>query len=293
MSVMMMIPILALAAAQGAVPSSAADSTPQSAAMREVIQDCSAHRFEAVISAEVDGQTKRSKMKLCGTTGQSDSDWLRTLKDSAVKIAANQAMAKPMRDQMVKAINAEIAMRTLLAAQPDAATGATGAKSGEFTLKPRGTSPGGARDNGLAAYSSLPPLPPPVSVAEESRQIAAKDYVPPPPIVRPDLRFECFSTTSVGEGPCVDFDRFTVMIVSARSRVEPGASLRFLRDGEQLAQVELGAMKKGQRRRLALPAPVCKGVNGGQLKIETMVVPKIAKAQAQLADSEGPFILRC
>ena len=75
--------------------------------------------------------------------------------------------------------------------------------------------------------------------------------------------------------------------------VEPGASLRFLRDGEQLAEVELGAMKKGQRRRLTLPAPVCKGVNGGQLKIETMVVPKAAKAQAQLADSEGPYILRC
>ncbi|MBA3670239.1 MAG: hypothetical protein H0W71_09315 [Sphingomonas sp.] len=261
--------------------------------MREVIQDCSAHRFEAVISAEVDGQTKRSKMKLCGTTGQSDSDWLRTLRDSAAKIAANQAMAKPMRDEMVKAINGEISMRTLLAVQPDTAPRAPGAKSGEFTLKPRGAPPGAARDNGLAAYSSLPPLPSPVSVAEETRQIASKPYVPPPPIVRPDLRLECFSTASVGEGPCVDFDRFTVIVVSARSRLEPGASLRFLRDGEQLAEVELGAMKKGQRRQVALPGPVCKGVNGGQLKIETMVVPKVAKAQAQIAESEGPYILRC
>lgn len=290
---MILIPILALAAAPGAAPSSAAGSTPDSAAMREVIQDCSAHRFEAVISAEVDGQTKRSKMKLCGTTGQSDSDWLRTLRDTAAKIASNQALAKPMRDEMVKAINGEISMRSLLAVQPGTAPKATGSKSGEFTLKPRGTPPAGAKDNGLAAYSSLPPLPPPVSTAVEAQQIASRPYVPPPPIVRPDLRLECFSTTSVGEGPCVDFDRFTLLIVSARSRLEPGASLRFLRDGEQLAEVELGAMKKGQRRRLTLPAPVCKGVNGGQLKIETMVVPKAAKAQAQLADSEGPYILRC
>ena len=255
-----------------------------------MLQDCTAHSFETVVSATVDGQPRHSKLKLCGTTGQSETDWLRTLKDSAAKIAANQAMAKPMRDEMVKAITAEIAMRSALVAAP-AAGGGTGVNA--FSLKPRPIVAGGSKDVGTAGYTSLPPLPPPVSVADAAREVASKPYVAPPPIIRPDLRFECFSTTSVGEGPCIDFDRFTMVIVTAKAPLEAGSSLRFLRDGEERALVDLGAMKKGQRQRISLPQEVCKGVNGGQLKIETLVLPKVAKAQAQVADSDGPYILHC
>jgi hypothetical protein len=285
----LLFPILALAAAQAAPAAPAPGSKDE---LRELLQDCSAHSFETVVSAVVEGKLKRSKMKLCGTRGQSDSDWIRTLRDSAAKIAANLEMAPPMREEMVKALNREIALRTA-AGSTAASTAAGGGSGGDFTLKPRSATPGPGKDSGTAGYSSLPPLPPPVSVAEATREIASKPYVPPPPVFRPDLRFECFATTGVGEGPCTDFDRYMTIIVTARSAVPPGASLRFVRDGEDQAEIGLGAMRKGQKQRFELPAAVCKGVNGGSLKIETWVVPRAARAQPQLAESEGPYSLRC
>ncbi|MEO6199301.1 MAG: hypothetical protein ABIO68_05130 [Sphingomicrobium sp.] len=276
---------IVLAAAQAA-PASAA---PPGGALRDLLEDCSAHRFEAVVSATVDSAIKRTRIKLCGTKGQSESEWILTLQDSADKIAANQAIAAPLRAEMVKSLDREIANRKLLGAAPAANAAANSA----FTLKPRPVAPRGARDNGTPAYTSLPPLPPPVSVAEAAREIAAKPYIPPPPITRPDLKFGCFSATNVGEAECNEFDRFIIMVITARSAVSPGASLRFLRDGDNRAEIALGAMKKGQKLRLALPAEVCKGVNGGSLGIETWVLPRVAKAQPQLADTQGPYTLRC
>jgi hypothetical protein len=287
-NVILLTSLTALAAAQ-ASPTSVAPAQPeQGAELRELLQDCSAHRFEAVVSAMVEGELKRSRMRLCGTKGQSDSDWLVTLKDSAAKIAANSEIAKPMRDEMVKALETEIALRS---AVPGSAIGSAPAK--EFTLKPRAVAPGASSGGATAGYTSLPPLPPPVSVAKEAREIATLPYVPPPPVERPDLKFKCFSATSVGEGECLDFDRFMVLVITASSSLQPGASLRFLRDGEKRAEVALGAMRKGQKLRLTLPSEVCKGVNGGELKIETWVLPKGGKPAPQLANSDGPYSLRC
>lgn len=252
--------------------------------VRELLQDCSAHRFETVVSAVVDGQLKRSRMKLCGTPGQSDADWVNTLRDSAAKIAANPGVPPAMRTEMVKALNAEIASLSS-GAKPAAPPVAGG---GAFTLKPRATPPAGTRDS-KSTYTSLPPLPPPVVVVAKPGV-----YVPPPSIEHPDLAFECFSTgTGAGEGPCMDFDRYTVVVVQAKAPVSPGASLRFIRDGEDKGEIALAALKKGQRQRIALPSEVCKGINGGRLKIETMVVPRGNKAPAQVADTQGPFDLRC
>lgn len=280
--------LAALAAAQASPLSPVSAPPEQGAEARQLLEDCTNHRFDTVVSAVVDGQLKRSRMKLCGVTGQSDSEWIETLKDSAAKIAANQAIATPMRVEMVKALETEIAARS---AAP--ATAMSSAPAKEFTLKPRAVTPGAAPGSATAGYTSLPPLPPPISVATEAREIASKPYVPPPPIERPDIGFECFSATNVGEGECFDFDRFMVLIVTARSSLQPGASLRFLRDGENRAEVALGAMRKGQKRRFALPSEVCKGVNGGELKIETWVLPKGGKPQQQLAESAGPYTLRC
>lgn len=287
---LMLFPILALAAAQPVPDLPVATPGDQSAELRGLLQDCTAHSFETVVSAVVEGKLKRSKVKLCGTKGQSDSDWIRTLRDSAAKIAANESIAAPMRAEMFTALNNEIALRTALAGSGRVGSGL----AGDFTLKPRIVTPGASKDSGTAGYSSLPPLPPPVSVADAAREVAAKPYMPPPPIFRPDLGFECFSTgTGSGEGPCLEFDRFTVVVVRARSAFPAGASLRFVRDGEDQAEIGLGAMKKGQRQRIPLSAAVCKGVNGGSLKIQTWVVPKAGKAQPQLATSEGPYSLRC
>ncbi|MGH6783222.1 MAG: hypothetical protein ACREBP_01205, partial [Sphingomicrobium sp.] len=147
----LLFPILVLVATQLA----AAQEAPAGPApagrdeLRELLQDCSAHSFETVVSAVVDGKLKRSRMKLCGTKGQSDSDWIRTLRDSAAKIAANQEMAAPMREAMVKALNTEIALRTATAGS----TAAGGGSGGDFTLKPRPVTPGASKDAGTAGYT--------------------------------------------------------------------------------------------------------------------------------------------
>jgi len=250
---------------------------------RQLLQDCSAHRFETIVSAVVDGQIKRSRVKMCGTPGQTDEGWIATLRDSAAKITANEGVAKPMRDEMAKAVNAEIARLS------SGSAAASPSSSGSFTLKPRQGPGTASKESAKPAYTSLPPLPPPVVV-----KAVPGAYVAPPPIIRPDLNFECFSTgTGSGEGPCIEFDRFTVIVAQAKSAVGPGASLRFFRDGEEQGEVALGPLRKGQRQRIALPAKVCKGVVGGELKIETMVVPQSTKTGARVAGSQGPYNLRC
>lgn len=268
----------------GAAQASAAPVTAEpSREERQLLQDCSAHRFETIVSAVVDGQIKRSRMKMCGTPGQSDEGWIATLRDSAAKITANEGVAKPMRDEMAKAIHGEIARLS------SGSSAASASSSGSFTLKPRATPGTATRETAKPAYTSLPPLPPPVVVKAEPGA-----YVPPPSIIRPDVNFECFSTgTGSGEGPCLEFDRFTVVVAEAKSAVGPGASLRFLRDGEERGEVALGPLRKGQRQHIALPAGVCKGVNGGELKIETMALPKGAKTGARVAGTQGPYNLRC
>ena len=270
--------LLGLAAA----PVTAQPAEPPKEA-RELLEDCTAHRFDTVVSAVVDGQLKRSRLRLCGTKGQSDKAWIGTLRDSAGKIAINEGIAPAMRSEMVKALNTEIAS---LEARQGAASASVGA--GKFDLKPRAVPPPAARDV-KSGYNALPPLPPPVTV-----KTVAGPYVPPPPIARPELDFECFSTGSgSGEGPCIEFDRYTVVVVRAKAPVAPGSMLRFVRDGEELGEVALGALKAGQRQRVALPTSVCKGVVGGSLKIETLATPQGAQAAPRVASELGPFNLSC
>ena len=75
----------------------------------KLLENCDAHKFETMIEVSVDGQMKRSRLRLCGTEGQSDADWARTLQDAVKKTEANAQMPKPVRDQVVTALNGEIA----------------------------------------------------------------------------------------------------------------------------------------------------------------------------------------
>lgn len=265
--------------AAGAQDPLAAESAP-SVKARELLEDCDAHRFETIVAALVDGQFKRSRVKLCGVKGQTDAQWIESLRDSAAKLTVNTGIAPAMRSEMVKAINTEIASL-------EKGGGLTRVGKESFDLKPRPAPK--ATPDVKAGYTSLPPLPPPVVVKTETGP-----YVPPPPINRPDLRFQCFSTANgAGEGPCVEFDRFTVVIVQAREPVAPGALLRFIRNGEEKGEVAIASLKKGQRQRISLPSEVCKGVVGGELKIETLATPQGGKAPPRVADEQGPFELRC
>ena len=57
-------------------------------AAAKIVQNCDAHKFETVVHEMVDGQPHQSKVKLCGKTGQSDSEWIGTLKDAISKVDA-------------------------------------------------------------------------------------------------------------------------------------------------------------------------------------------------------------
>src|SRR5437588_3911112 len=79
----------------------ASDRPPQQ--MQKLLENCDAHKFETVIEVTAAGQTKHSRVKLCGTEGQSDADWVRTLEDAVAKTSANLQMPPAVRDQIVTA----------------------------------------------------------------------------------------------------------------------------------------------------------------------------------------------
>jgi hypothetical protein len=80
--------VLVLAAAQPA----AADP-PVSPEAQALIANCNAHKFETTVMVTgPDGKPKQSQVKICGQAGQSDTDWVKTLRDALVPLRANQVM---------------------------------------------------------------------------------------------------------------------------------------------------------------------------------------------------------
>src|SRR5213082_3171548 len=73
------------------------------AAVPQLMQSCDAHKFETIVHAVVDGEPHDSKVKLCGVEGQSDAEWIKTLRDAMHKLQANKDMAPAVREQIVTA----------------------------------------------------------------------------------------------------------------------------------------------------------------------------------------------
>ena len=116
-------------------PQPAADATDApSAKMESLLQNCDAHKFETTVESTVDGKPHRSKVKMCGKDGQSDADWIGTLKDAIAKLEANTEMPESTRNQIVTAIKAEIA-RLEGGGSSAAQTGALPAGRDVFTSK--------------------------------------------------------------------------------------------------------------------------------------------------------------
>lgn len=281
---------LPLTAAAFAAPEA---KKPAPTEAEQLVRNCNAHKFETVVQEMVDGQPHQSKVTLCGKEGQSDADWVVTLKDAISKVNANVQMAPAMRDQIVGALTAEIARLEKplsLLPQRQARTSALDALSplpGLSPVKPavtsalpapRQTAPTAPADE----YAALPPLPtapppPPRLLTGEAGSVAA--------LPRPRMSFICYDSGQA-EGPCTGFSRETVLTVRAGEDLPPGTSLRFVRDGEPQADVALAQLKKGRSMQLAVPADVCRHVVGGRLEL------RIVRA-GQEVGSEGPFNLNC
>jgi hypothetical protein len=279
-------------------------------AVPTVMQSCDAHKFETVVQATVDGQPRESKVKLCGVEGQSNEDWVRTLKDAIQKLHANKDMAAAVRDQIISAINLEIARLSIVGSLPAPLRTGNAAPKAEPPL---------SRD-----YSTLPPLPAPqvsdaapppadnpVSparsaveppVKQEFAQLPPLPAAPttvvapvasrplPIPAAAPRLTFGCDTPGDLtSDAPCADFRRDTTLTVHAREEVPAGTFLQFVRNDQSQAELALGGLRRGKALRTALPAEVCRGFTSGKLELRIVR----GESGSEVLSTEGPYTLRC
>jgi hypothetical protein len=252
----------ALASASGLAQKPAAAPPPETKAL---VESCSAHKFETTVEVNADGKVHSSKVKLCGKEGQTDADWATTLKDAAKKVAANEAMPPAVKEQIVTALNAEIA-------NIEAAMAAA-------TAPPVAPAPPAARP---PEYSTLPPLP-------TAPAVATRPSLPVAALARPRLTIECFVPAEMGGGgPCMSLERETLLIVRADQDLGGGTRLRFLRRGDVRGELTLAQMRQGQSLRYNLPSELCSGVVSSKVEIQIL-----GPGASQAADTLGPYQLHC
>jgi hypothetical protein len=280
------------AAAQDQAQSGSAAPSPK---LENLLENCDAHKFETTVDSVVDGQPHRSKVKMCGTEGQSDADWIGTLKDAIAKLDANKEMPPATRDQIVSAINTEIARLN-----------GVGTANPNDSLLPPGRSASKSPEPLSNDYTVLPPLPtttpPPPRVLPPGEEAAlaggassaaaavtvpgAPPPAPKPAMANPRLSFSCVNPDYPGGGPCITLTRDTMLTVKSPAAVAGDLSLRFVRQGDARADVSLGAMRKGQTVRLSIPQAVCSGVVTSEVVMQVI-------GGGQVLDRQGPYLLRC
>lgn len=285
-------PVLASAppSATEAPPTATSD---QSAA--QLISNCDAHKFETVVHETVDGQAQQSKVKLCGKEGQSDTDWIGTLKDAVAKVSANKGMDAAVRAQIVGALQAEITRLqspgSILPRQSIVSNSAIGGFSplpslsepkapDTASLPPPRRIVSAAPDDDYAVLPPMPTAPPPPAHVLGSAAVASLPLLP-----RPRMTLTC-ATPGQAEGPCTGFTRDTLLMVSAGEDMPADTSLEFVRDGDPKAEIDLAQLKKGKTVRFNVPTDVCLHAVGGRLELRI-------ERSGQEVGSEGPYYLTC
>jgi hypothetical protein len=231
---------------------------------------CSDHRFETTVITDGSGRGKR--VRICGKPGQTDAEWLVTLRDSAKKVEADPAMAQAVKDQIITALETEIARLEIVATPASSAM-----PLATLTVPPEPVSVPEA----VPQYSSVPPLPAPLPRAS----VTAAANASKPPIERPRLTIRC-AVPRESFGDCARLERETQILIRADEDIADGASLRFLRGGDQRAELDLGPLRKGQSLRERLPARVCSGTLRGRVQVQVL-------SKNQVAETLGPYTLYC
>ena len=269
--------LLAAASAGGAPAKKKAPAAPQAAA-KALAQNCDAHSFETIVELTgPDGQPKQSKVKMCGTEGQSDADWVRTLQDAEKKTALSPQMPAAAKEQIIAAVNAEIERLTApKLALPEGADIAHLPKAA--LAKPEVPL---ARD-----YGALPPLP-------------TASAVPPPSVLGPAgilgaparLTLRCaLAGDEDRPNDCDTIDRDTILVVRADDAYPRGVAVRFVRHGDSRAELDLPAMKSGQTAMVRLPPAVCRGVVRSRVEIQAVGANAPSGTPA---GTVGEYDLRC
>lgn len=288
-----------------------ASSSPKPTAVLQLMQSCDAHKFETIVHVVVDGEPRDSKVKLCGIEGQSDADWINTLRDAIRKLQANKEMAPATRNQIVSAINAEIERLSIVGSGPIPVLTTKRSPAPEAPL---------SRD-----YSALPllPAPPEATAAPAQKEVTQlpppretrarpiqKDFAQLPPVaaatvqapaltasrpepiaaVAPRLSFGCDTPGDLtSDAPCADFERETVLTVHARDDIPAGTLLQFVRNDRAQAELPLDGLRRGGALRAALPREVCSGFTNGKLELRIVR----GEAGAEVLSTDGPYSLRC
>lgn len=273
-------PALAATAALAAQAQPAAPQKPAASAAEaaQKIAACEGRKFEFKA-----GDDRPTRITLCSEKGASAEDLVRMFESAAARIEKLDKLPKDRRDALVAQLRAKVV--EVRASQASA------------VLLPLPL-PGIAPRPGIAAmpetmpmpeYAQLPPMPLPV----RTPAVAQPFRGPAIALTRPRLTLECSTPGEIGEGgPCLNFAKDTVLTVRAGETLPGGTSLRFVRRGDVRAEVALAQMRKGQTRRIRLPAEVCAGVTGSNIEIQVLRRPS-ATAIGQVVDSRGPYQLRC
>lgn len=282
-----MIPLFALifASAQPvAAPAQADRPTDVAAALTG---NCSAHKLEIPVTATVKGVTKQTKVALCGQIGQTDEQWLGTLKDARAKVVANPKMSASVKQQITNGLDREIA-RLAVATPPPAPEPKVLALAPPVVSPFAPPPPAPMSASPLAEYSALPPMP-----APKPAVVADAHYKPPQLLPRPRFTLRCFNPNdALGDVECNELLREMQLTIRADEDLPAGTSLRFLRRGDARGEVELAPLRKGRSTRVPLPTSVCAGVVGSRVEIQVLRRGAGA-ASAQVVDTLGPYELRC
>lgn len=257
----------------GAAAQEAASQAPAeepAAELKALAESCTAHRFETMVV--VDGSGRAKKVKICGEEGQSDAEWLVTLRDSRSKAAADENMAEAVKDQIVAALGVEIERLERSAA----AMASTPVAVATIDLPPQPL----IVPEATPQYSSVPPLP-----APKPRVAGAAATAASAPVARPRLTLRCALPRESFAG-CARLERETQLMIRADEDLASGISLRFLRGGETRAELDLGSLRKGESLREKLPGRVCSGVLRGRVEVQVL-------SKNRVAETMGPYNLYC
>lgn len=269
--------LLTATAAAGAVPKKIAK--PAGPASIAKTLDCATHRFEATIHLSgPDGKLQDKTVRMCATKGESDAEWIVTLKDAVRKTSENPQMPQAAREQIIAAVNAEIVRLSLPALNLPRGVDIAKLPKTTATVAPEAPL---SRD-----YSALPPLPTASTVA-------------PPHVLGPDgaivqaahLTLRC---ALIGDEDrpetCDSIDKDTVLVVRADEAYPKGLAMRFMRDGDQRAEIDLPAMAAGQTAKLRVPTGVCARVVRSKVEIQALGGNAPSGATA---GTVGEYDLRC
>ena len=244
------------------------------------VQNCDAHRFETTIQLTgPDGQPRQSKVKMCGTEGQSDAEWIHTLQDAVKKTALSGQMQRTAKEQIIAAVNAEIERLTRPAL---ALPGGT-----DISKLPKPNATRTAEAPLSRDYGSLPPLPTASTVTPPNLLGPGGAFGTP----APRLTLRCaLAGDEDRPSACDSIDKDTVLVVRADEAFPHGVAMRFVRHGNQRAELDLPALKTGQTANLRLPPAVCAGVVRSKVEIQALGA---AAPSGTPAGTIGEYDLRC